>query len=170
MTAANLKGFEDRLLRELHAVQAADRAVARPRLRRPRLLAASGLAALAAAGATIGPLLLTAGPAVAYGVQIGHNGIVRVQVYRPLTSRDLASLRRDLTRAGANQTVSCNASGHLQLVPVAPTGHPVVITGPTPAATTTGGRDLGQVESALHQARATLARCVTSSLSGADTP
>ena len=166
MTATNLKGFEDRLLHELHAVQAADRAAARPRLRRPRLLAASGLAALAAAGATIGPLLLTAGPAAAYGVQIGHNGIVRVQVYRPLTSRNLASLRRDLTRAGANQTVTCNSSGHLQLVPVAPTGHPVVITGPTP----TGGRDLSQVESALHQARATLARCVTSSLSGADTP
>ena len=142
----------------------------RARLNRIRSAARGTPSALAAAGATLGPLLLTAGPAAAYGLQIGHNGTVRVQVYRPLTSRDLASLRRDLTRAGANQTVTCNSSGHLQLVPVAPTGHPVVITGPTPAATTTGGRDLGQVESALHQARATLARCATSPHSGSNTP
>jgi hypothetical protein len=117
--------FEHLLLRELHAIQANQ--PAKPRRRRlphRKVLAATALAALAAAGTT-GTLILRARPAAAYDLHTAGNGPVLIEIQRPLSSHDLISLNHSLARAGVDQTVSCAPTGELHFTSIKPPGRPV---------------------------------------------
>ena len=78
-----MSNFEERLLHELQSLVTAppvDRGHARPLRRRPRLVLAGGLAAVLAAAAIAGALLLSAGTPAAYAVTKNADGTVTVEI------------------------------------------------------------------------------------------
>jgi hypothetical protein len=108
-----VSNFEERLLRELR-IQVADRPVDRGRRRalwrRPRLVLASGLAAVLATAAAAGVFFLSAGTPAAYAVTKNADGTITVEID---SLSDAAGLESKLRAAGVDAVVAYLPAGKM---------------------------------------------------------
>jgi hypothetical protein len=120
-----MSNFEERLLRELRSRvvnQPVERGQRRPLWHRPRLALVGGVAAVLAASATVGVIVLTAGTQAAYAVTKNADGTVTVEI-DSLT--DAAGLESKLQAAGVNAVVQYLPEGKACQQPwFTPLGHP----------------------------------------------
>jgi hypothetical protein len=125
-----VSNFEERLLDELRslvAVPPSGHEQRRAVWRRPRLVLAGGLAAVLAAAAIAGVVVLSAGTQAAYAVTENADGTVTVEI-DSLT--DAAGLQAELQQAGVNAVVEYLPAGkECQRPWFTPAGHDAI--GPT---------------------------------------
>ncbi len=106
-----MTNFEERLLRELRSHVVAppvDRGQRRPLWRTPRLALAGGLAAVLAAAAAVGLIVLSTGTQAAYAVTKNADGTVTVEID---SLSDAAGLQAKLQAAGVNAVVQYLPAG-----------------------------------------------------------
>ena len=120
-----MSNFEERLLHELRSLVAAapaERGRRRSLRQRPRLVLAGALAAVLAAAATAGALVLSAGTQAAYAVTRNADGTVTVEID---SLSDAAGLQAQLQAAGVNAVVQYLPEGKICRRPwFTPLGHP----------------------------------------------